>query len=131
MNAQQELFSSVLLALKKQYKDKVFDGELPPERTPYPFIYVSDTEEVSDFRVKGAFFGQTTIHIHVWQDDLRKRGDLSTLMFEIFQIARTIQSTASYLWCLSEHSNEVIPDNSTGKTLIHGIVTLTYKHFRR
>ena len=47
MDPQQELFSALLLELKKQYPDSVYDTFLPPEGTPYPFIYLADSDFVS------------------------------------------------------------------------------------
>lgn len=48
MDPQQELFSTVLMALKEKYEDTgvgVYDTVLPPEDTPYPFIYLADCSE--------------------------------------------------------------------------------------
>ena len=45
MDPQQELFSAVLMALKEKYEDTgvgVYDTDLPPEDTPYPFVYLAD-----------------------------------------------------------------------------------------
>ena len=35
MDPQQELFSYLLVTLKKEYRDMVFDGFMPPEKTTY------------------------------------------------------------------------------------------------
>lgn len=48
MDPQQELFSAVLMALKEKYEDTgvgVYDTDLPPEDTPYPFVYLADCSE--------------------------------------------------------------------------------------
>ena len=44
MDPQQELFSALLLELKKQYPGIVYDTFLPPEGTPYPF-YLSGGQQ--------------------------------------------------------------------------------------
>ena len=41
MDPQQELFSELLVKIKELGYD-VYDGFLPPEGTPYPFIYLAD-----------------------------------------------------------------------------------------
>lgn len=56
MDPQQELFSALLLELKKQYPDGVYDTFLPPEGTPYPFIYLADSD-LNDRANKTAVFG--------------------------------------------------------------------------
>ena len=49
MDPQQELFSYLLVTLKKEYQDMVFDGFMPPEGTPYPFIYLADKAVIFSF----------------------------------------------------------------------------------
>ena len=70
MDPQQELFSALLLELKKQYPDSVYDTFLPPEGTPYPFIYLADSD-LTDKANKTAVFGNVSQTIHVWHDNPR------------------------------------------------------------
>ena len=52
MDAQQELYSALLMALKTKFKDTgidVYDTFLPPDGTPYPFIYLGDNQVVDDY----------------------------------------------------------------------------------
>ena len=52
---QQEIFTAIKLDLeRKGYK--VFDGMLPPDKTPYPFIYLGDMQQIDDEN-KSAVFG--------------------------------------------------------------------------
>ena len=44
MDPQQEIFTELLLRIKALGYD-VFDGELPPENTPYPFVYLGDMQQ--------------------------------------------------------------------------------------
>ena len=44
MDPQQELFTALLLQLKEAFPGKVYDGFLPPEDTPYPFVYLADSQ---------------------------------------------------------------------------------------
>ena len=44
MDPQQELFTELLLKLKELGYD-VYDTFLPPEDTPYPFIYLADSQQ--------------------------------------------------------------------------------------
>lgn len=69
MNPGMELFGALLVALQSAYTDRVFDTFLPPEQTPYPFIFLNDPYEIEDFRMKGSYFGQTSISIDVWHND--------------------------------------------------------------
>lgn len=130
MNAQQELFTALLLRLRSVYKDKVFDGTLPPENTPYPFIYLGNTEDLDSFMTKSALFGKVKIYVHVWSNNPKKRGDLSAMLFDIARTARGIETTKNYGWCLSGKSEEIMPDTTTNEPLMHGILTFEYKNWR-
>lgn len=81
MNPGQELFGALLAALRKAYPGMVYDSFLPPEETPYPFIYLNGTYEIEDFRMKGVYFGQTAISIDVWHNDPTQRGTVDSLLF--------------------------------------------------
>lgn len=130
MNPSQELYTELLVRLKNAYKDKVFDGLLPPEGTPYPFVFLGNTQEISNFSIKGTTFGRTQIVVHVWHNKPTKRGDLSSLMFDIERIGRSIDKTENFGWCMSSRKEEVMPDNTTNEPLMHGIVTLEFKNYR-
>lgn len=72
MDPQQELFSALLVALKKEYPDSVYDTFLPPEGTPYPFLYLADNDQ-NDRENKSAVFGTVSQTIHVWHSNPRDR----------------------------------------------------------
>ena len=75
MDPQQELFSAVLMALKEKYEDTgvgVYDTDLPPEDTPYPFVYLADCSE-SDQATKNEIIGETNLMLKVWHDNVRQR----------------------------------------------------------
>ena len=49
MDPQQELFSAILTALRTEYKDteiEIYDAFLPPDGTPYPFIYLANNQQI-------------------------------------------------------------------------------------
>lgn len=72
MDPQQELFSYLLVTLKKEYPDMVFDGFMPPEETPYPFIYLADSQQTDDYSNKTAIFNNVYQTIHIWNDSPKK-----------------------------------------------------------
>ncbi|MFR7639843.1 MAG: hypothetical protein ACLUYS_09415 [Allobaculum sp.] len=131
MNPGQELFGALLVALRKAYPGMVYDSFLPPEETPYPFIYLNGTYEIEDFRMKGVYFGQTAISIDVWHNDPTQRGTVDSLLFSVRQIARALDRTDNYNWCLSACTLEYMPDYTTSQPLYKGILSLEFKHYRR
>ena len=78
MDPQQELFTALLLALRKQGYD-VYDGALPPEDTPYPFVYLGDSRQ-TDEPNKSLLFGVVYQTIHVWHDNPKQRGTVSAVL---------------------------------------------------
>ena len=126
MDPQQELYTAILVALREKYGDMVFDGALPPAKTPYPFIYLADTEQYDEVN-KSAIFGDVTITIHVYHNQVTKRGTLSEIIGGIKEVVRGIDHTPNFAWFMRRGGvrQQIIPDYTTDKPLMHGILTLT------
>ena len=130
MDAQQELYSALLIALKTKYKDTgigVYDTFLPPDGTPYPFVYLGDSQTVDDYGNKSFIGGHVYQTVHVWHDDPKKRGTQSKIMAEIKDIARHIRDTKSYHWSIRNINQQVIPDTTTSQPLLHGVLDLEFE----
>ncbi len=84
IDPQQELFTELLLKLKAMEYD-VYDTLLPPEDTPYPFIFLADSQQIDD-RNKSAVFGDVYQTIHVWHNNPKQRGTVSKILLEIKQL---------------------------------------------
>lgn len=120
MDAQQEYFTALKLALEaKGYA--VYDGFLPPEGTPYPFIYLGDFRQ-SDVSNKSAIFGTVFPTVHVWHNDPMKRGTVSRMILDIKQTFKEITHTAHFAWMAVNVNSRIIPDNTTKTPLLHGVV---------
>lgn len=126
IDPQQEIFTELLLKLKERYGDNVYDGFLPPEGTPYPFVYLGDSQQTDDAN-KTAVFGNVYQTIHVWSNTPKNRGAVSAMLLDIKQICRRIGHTANFAWDLRNTSQRVIPDNTTKQPLLHGILELEFK----
>lgn len=123
MEPQQMLFGYLLTELKaKGYS--VYDGALPADGTPYPFIYLADSQTVDETR-KDAVQGTVYQSIHVWHDNPRERGTVSAIIYDIKTLCRKLENESG--WLLSECSSSILADNSTGKTLMHGIIQTGFK----
>ena len=95
MDPQQELFSALFLELKKQYPDSVYDTFLPPEGTPYPFVYLADSD-LNDRANKTAVFGTASQTIHVWHDNPRQRGTVSQCFCRLSRFADSWNIPATF-----------------------------------
>ena len=122
---QQELFTQLKLAIEA-LGYSVFDGVLPPEDTPYPFVYLGDFRQ-NDRELKDAVHGFVLPVIHVWHNDPHKRGTVSTMMLNIKTACRKIGKTENFAWFVQSMSARNIHDNTTAQPLLHGVNEPTFK----
>lgn len=128
MDPQQELFTRLLLELRKKYKDTdvgVYDTFLPPDRTPYPFVYLGGSTQ-NDNANKTTVFGAVSQTIDVWHSDPRKRGTVSKLLLEIKNICYKINETKNFGWNLVKVNQNILSDNTTKQPLLHGVLELEF-----
>ena len=120
MDAQQELFTALKLGIEaKGYA--VYDGPLPPEGTPYPFVYLGDFRQ-SDTEHKNATTGTVYPTIHVWHNNPRQRGTVSKMMLDIKTVIRSISHTESFGWLMRYINSQIFADTTTKSPLLHGVV---------
>lgn len=124
MDPQQELFSRLLMTLREKGYD-VYDGYLPPEDTPYPFIYLGNSRQL-DRQLKNAVVGTVYQTIHVWHNDMRKRGELSLIMLDAKRICYELTHTENFDWNVQDMEQEILTDNTTKHPLFHGIVDVEF-----
>lgn len=119
MDAQQELFTAIKLALEeKGYA--VYDGALPPANTPYPFIYLGDFQQLDTER-KNAVTGTVYPMIHVWHNQYTQRGTVSQMLLDIKTVCRTLQRTTNFAWLIRNVNTRIIADKTTKTPLLHGV----------
>lgn len=125
MDPQQELFTELLVRIRALGYD-VYDGFLPPEGTPYPFVYLGDCQQ-TDAVNKSAVFGTVYQTIHVWSNNPGNRGTVSAMLLAVKQACRRVEHTADFAWDLRSTSQRVLPDSTTKTPLLHGILEVEYK----
>ena len=123
MDIQQAIFTQLLLDIKEKGYD-TYDGELPPEDTPYPFVYLGSNTQ-SDNSTKAGYVGTVSQMIHVWHDDTHKRGTVSAMLADIKGVCRDIGN--KYPVILSGITQNILEDNTTKKPLLHGVLTVNFK----
>lgn len=125
IDPQQELFTKLLTGIKALGYD-VYDGFLPPDGTPYPFVYLGDSRQ-SDEANKSAVFGTVYQTIHLWSDTPKNRGTISRMMLDIKTMCRRIEHTDNFAWHLKNMNQRIIPDTTTKQPLLHGIIETEFK----
>ena len=124
MDPQQELFTELLLKIKELGYD-VYDGYLPPEGTPYPFVYLADSQQ-TDTANKTAVFGRVYQTIHVWSNTPKNRGTVSGMLLNIKNVCRGISRTKNFAWDVRNMEQRILPDNTTKKPLLHGVLEVEF-----
>ena len=124
IDPQQELF----IELKRLLSNRgtaVYDGALPPEGTPYPFIYLENSQQIDEL-TKGYIIGTVHQSISVWHS-YEKRGSVSRLLLEIKEICRGIKATDNFAWFCRDIDQQILPDNTTITPLLHGVLDITFQ----
>lgn len=124
MDAQQSLFTGLKLKIEALGLS-VYDGGMPSEDAPYPFVYLADNT-MRDTMVKGYGIGTVSQNIHVWQNDAKKRGTLSRIAAEVMDVCREFEDYGGTGYTLRSLSQKIIADNSTAEPLMHAIIEAEY-----
>lgn len=119
------MFTELLLQLKKKGYD-VHDTFLPPEDTPYPFIFLADSQQ-TDTPNKSAVFGNVYQTIHVWHNNPKQRGTVSGILLDIKKICYRLEHTENFGWMVRNINQRILPDNTTKAPLLHGLLEVEFK----
>ena len=126
IDPQQELFTRLKLNIEELGYD-VYDGGLPPDGTPYPFIYLGDCQQ-DDTMLKNAICGNVYQTIHIWSNNPHNRGTVSSMLSSVKNICRQIEQTDNYSWLITNINQRIVADKKTNKPLLHGILEVDYKY---
>lgn len=124
MDPQQEIFTELLLRIKELGYD-VYDGELPPDNTPYPFVYLGDMQQTEQ-GTKTEVIGSVFPVIHIWHSSPKKRGTVSRMLQEIKLLCRGIEETRNFSWFVKNMNQRIITDATAKTPLLHGILEVEF-----
>lgn len=124
MDPQQELFTKLLTEIKALGYD-VYDGFLPPDGAPYPFVYLADSQQTDDAN-KTAVFGNVYQTIHVWHNNPRQRGTVSKMLLAIKNTCRKLEHTDNFAWDVRNVNQRILPDKTTKQPLLHGLLEIEF-----
>lgn len=130
MTAQQEYFMALKQALTDRGYD-VYDSMLPPENTPYPFIYLAGSWQ-NPTDIKRGNLGLIRQIVQVW-GTAQMRGTISELCGEVLNVATAIRTTDNYAYevRLNETEQQILNDNTTTTPLMQGYTSLRVAYSRR
>ena len=125
MDSQQELFAELLQKIREWGYD-VYDGALPPEDTPYPFVYLADSQQIDEAN-KTAIFGSVYQTIHVWHNNPKQRGTVSAILLAIKDVCRKVEHTKNFAWYVANVDQRILADDTTKTPLLHGILDIEFR----
>lgn len=125
LDPQQELFGRLLVKLRAA-GFYVYDGVLPPADTPYPFVYLGDNQQI-DQDTKGAVIGTIYQTIHVFHDNVRERGRVSDMLYQIKTVCRGLGHTAHFSFSVHGVDQQILPDTTTETPLLHGVLSVAFQ----
>ena len=110
----------------KEWGYDVYDGALPPEDTPYPFVYLADSQQIDDAN-KTAVFGSVYQTIHVWHNNPKQRGTVSAMLLAIKDVCRKVEYTKNFAWYVANVDQRILADDTTKTPLLHGILDIEFR----
>lgn len=116
---EQKLYSHLLIAARK-LGPPVYDGDIPGPGTPYPFIYLGESQISSSPIAKGGLFADVRITFHVWHNDWHQRGTVSATLADLKRIC-------FQTGFVSNCSTQILGDDTTDVPLMHGILDVTFR----
>lgn len=116
---QQDLHTTLMILCNKLAPTYDY---LPPEGTPYPFIFVGEDFSI-DRATKSVIIGNFTKKIHVYEERT-KRGDLYKLINDIKYNVRLLNHSKHFYMSVYKMQDRVLIDNTTAQTLLHGIIDI-------
>lgn len=120
IDPQQELFTRLKIDLEGMGQ-AVYDGAIPPDGTPYPFVYLGDFR-LTDIDTKTQVNGMVYATIHVWSNTPKNRGTVSKMLLDIKRACRHISQTDNFAWAVREIDQRIMPDTTTSQPLLHGVI---------
>lgn len=104
----------------------VYDGALPPDGTPYPFIYLADTTQEDSDKYKDVASGTVRQIIRSYVGSPESRGDLSMMLLMLKRACKEITRTSNFRWRVERFHQNILPDNTTKHPLLHGFLEVEF-----
>ena len=100
---------------------------LPNDDVGYPFVFVGEQFGNSVFNNKDKRLLSVTQTVHVYHNNYMQRGTLSSIMSNITSGMMMIDKVDGRQLNVRGQSMQILPDNSIGIPLLHGVIEVTYE----
>lgn len=125
MNPEQRIFTAIrTLCVELFGNEKVYDYT-PPERAGYPFVHIGEQSKQNIRMHKRHLSGDTQVLIHFWHNNERQRGTFTKMMDDV-----ETALIERYGVDGEQINTQVLKDNSTAVTLLHGVMEINIKNYK-
>lgn len=123
MSPTQRVFNEVRKLCADLYGEDNVYTYIPAE-AQYPFIHIGNQTSQNARVNKDYIDRDTQLMIHVWHDDVFRRGDLSAMLWEI---EKALLNKYENKGMLSSLTTQIIEDGTTSTLLMHGILDVAIR----
>lgn len=102
---------------------------LPPDKTPYPFVYIGESQELPT-ATKSILFGTIQLSIHIYGLHT-KRKQVSDMKGAIMHELRTFRQSENFNWKILNNSTQpqMLQDTTTNTALWHCVIPLEMRFY--
>lgn len=97
-----------------------------PTTARYPFYLIGE-QFSQDEPNKTAVFGRVYQTVHIYHNDLTRRGTVSKMMNDMITGLRNAKSTKNFHVQIIGISQQIRNDTATGATMLHGILEVSFR----
>lgn len=124
---QQELYTAMFQAMT-QAGLRVYAGAIPGPETPYPFVYLGETQQVDDTWLKDSVIGTVYLTANIWDSSARHRGDVSRIAAKIRELSYHLTRTENFTWMPDSLNLRIMDDTTTDQPLLHGVADVGMRY---
>lgn len=102
---------------------------LPPENTPYPFVYIGESQELPQ-ATKNVLVGRVQLSVHIYGLST-KRKQVSDMKGAILHEARKLRSSKNFNWKIANNQTQpqMLSDKTTNTPLWHAVIPLEMQFY--
>lgn len=102
---------------------------LPPDKTPYPFVYIGESQELPQ-ETKSVLVGTVQLNIHIYGLHT-KRKQVSDMKGAILWELRKLRQSKNFNWKISNNQTQpqMLQDATTNTALWHCVIPLEMRFY--
>lgn len=102
---------------------------LPPDKTPYPFVYIGESQELPQ-ATKSVLVGTVQLNIHIYGLHTERK-QVSDMKGAILWELRKLRQSKNFNWKISNNQTQpqMLQDTTTNTALWHCVIPLEMRFY--